>query len=101
MQDCLLLVVLLGVPRLKSSWVGLSAASPRPDDRPAGFPLLSLTRSAQPVLGVGLSFMDSYLDGSDRVALYRGSALVELASRCYWYAQWYLGRRQPRWGRGI
>jgi len=42
---------LLGVPRLKCSRVGLSAASPRPEDRPAGFPLLSLTRSAVLITG--------------------------------------------------
>ena len=41
----------LGVPRLTplysgGSRVGLSAASPRPEDRPVGFPLLSLTRNA-------------------------------------------------------
>ncbi len=40
------LVEVLGVPALKSSAVGLSAASPRPEDGPAGFPLLSLTPKA-------------------------------------------------------
>jgi hypothetical protein len=39
------LVEVLGVPAFKCNAVGLSAKT-RPEDRPAGFPLLSLTRSA-------------------------------------------------------
>ena len=73
----------LGVPRLKSSRVGLSAASPRsPGSRPglaAGFPLLSLTQSA-----AGNSWKPPEADGIQRTREKRGRGLVGARSMQAW-----------------